>query len=151
MTLPPYTPPPPKDERGPFFWVALGCGGCAGGLVVFVFAVVALVMVVIRHSTPVRETVQMANEDARVAAALGTPVKPGYLFIGNISSDDHEGAVDLRFDIEGPRGGARMIVAGRKIDGEWAYSRITVKPEDGGAVIEVVSLPEPTSTDSPGG
>jgi hypothetical protein len=131
-TLPPYTPPPPvKEGRGVLFWVATGCGGCLVGLVIFVVAIYAIVVGAMKNSTPVAETLKRAQADPRVVAALGEPIKTGYLFTGKLNVNDSDGTADIRYPIVGPKGKATVSVVAAKNHGKWEYQEIMVAPQNG--------------------
>jgi hypothetical protein len=131
-TLPPYNPPPPiKEGRGVLFWVAMGCGGCLTGLVIFVVAVYAIVVGAMKHSAPVEETLRRAKADPRVVAALGEPIETGFLFTGKLNVNDRDGGADIRYPIVGPKGKATVTVVAMKNNDKWEYQEIIVAPQNG--------------------
>jgi hypothetical protein len=138
MTLPPYNPPPPlKEGKGPFFWIALGCSGCLTGLLIFIVLIYLIVATAMRQSTPLKTGLDAAAKDPRVIAALGEPVEGGYLFLGNISVEQNDGKADIRNSVSGPKGKGMLHIVGTKKDGVWTYQQMTVTP-DGGAPIDLL-------------
>src|SRR5437016_12467194 len=80
-------PPGPRWGR----WLLIGCGGfivlfvlCVGGLVLFVFGA-------FRSSDVVRTAVAQAEANPDVRAALGTPLKVGWLVSGSMNLDNNGG------------------------------------------------------------
>ena len=83
-TAPP-PPPPPAKKSGCWKWGALGClaviviGAIGiGVLVVFVFGA-------IKSSDVYKEALSRAQNDPRVIAALGSPIKSGFFLSGNVN------------------------------------------------------------------
>jgi hypothetical protein len=131
-TLPPYNSPAPvREGRGILFWVAAGCSGCLLVLVAFVAAVYFGVVVLMKASTPVTETMERARKDPRVVAALGEPIKTGYFFRGTLNTEDEYGRADIAFPISGPKDEARVRVVATKVNGGWSFQTMTVDPDKG--------------------
>ena len=70
--------------------------------------------------------VAAVGQDARVAAALGTPVSA----VKRACSLDVD-SFDCTMMLSGPRGIARLEATARKTAGRWTYSRLQVMPEQG--------------------
>jgi Cytochrome oxidase complex assembly protein 1 len=139
MTLPPHNPPPPaKPGKGPFFWIALGCGGCLTGVVIFVAAVYLIASAAMRQSTPLKAGLEAARKDPRVIATLGEPIETGFLFLGNINVENDDGKADIRVSLSGPKGDGMLHVVATKKDGVWTYQQMTATP-DGGTPIDLLT------------
>lgn len=94
----------------------------------------------IKQSPPYRTALAAARENPEVVEALGEPIEPGFMAIGefNVSADD-TGRADITIPISGPRGkGAIHVsgVAGPGADG-WEYTRMTVVIEGTGEEIDL--------------
>jgi len=138
-TAPP-PPPPPAKKSGCWKWGALGClaviviGAIGiGVLVVFVFGA-------IKSTDVYKEALSRAQNDPRVIAALGSPIKSGFFLSGNVNVNNNNGTANFSFPISGPKGkGSVHAVATRDSSG-WHYSELTATP-DGGSTINLMSSP----------
>ena len=138
-TAPP-PPPPPAKKSGCWKWGALGClaviviGAIGiGVLVVFVFGA-------IKSTDVYKEALSRAQNDPRVIAALGSPIKSGFFLSGNVNVKNSGGTADISFPISGPKGkGSVHAVATRDSSG-WHYSELTATPENG-STINLMSSP----------
>lgn len=107
-------------------WVAAVCCLVAlsffigiGGLIVF--GVKAM------KSSPVyTDALARAESAPAVATALGTPVKDGYLFTGNISESDSSGSAHFMIPISGPKGSGVLSVSATRSLGAWHLNNLTV-------------------------
>ena len=121
----------PERKRGVGLWIALGCGIAFVGLVAFVVFILFVVVGSMRGSTPYRDAVARAQNDPRVQAALGTPVKPGLFVSGSINTQNRDGDAKLDIPLSGPKGKATMRVVATKARGRWDYNQIIVTPKNG--------------------
>lgn len=96
----------------------------------FVFAIYTLVTGLIKSQKPYQEPLAMAQADARVAAALGTPIEEGLFPNGNIntssSSGGSSGSASFRIPIHGPNGRGTIEVEASMSSGVWSYSTLDV-------------------------
>ena len=132
------TPPPPPQQVPPAAksngcW-KFGLIGCAIVLVLGAIGVAALVFGifgVIKRSDVYTEARNRAVADPRVIAALGQPIKAGWLVSGSVSVKDRSGNANLGFQISGPKGDGHVeAVASRDLE-RWTFSTLTVKPSSG--------------------
>jgi|SRR6185436_6397956 len=121
----------PERKRGVGTWIALGCGIAFIGLIAFVVFILFVVFGSMRSSTPYREAVARAQNDPRVQAALGTPVKPGFLVSGSINTQNRDGDAKLDIPLSGPKGSGTLRVVATKTRGHWDYNQIIVTPKNG--------------------
>jgi len=84
-----------------------------------------------RQSTPYRDSVARAQNDPRVRAALGTPVKPGLFVSGSINTQNRDGDAKLDIPLSGPKGSGTLRVVATKTRGQWDYNRMIVTPKNG--------------------
>ena len=150
----PRIPPSPSEQRSQKSWfrrnwgwvVALGClsplllaGGCVAALVFTVFSA-------IRATDVYEDAIVRAQNDPRVIAELGRPVKVGWWMTGNVSLDGDRGTADFSLPLNGSRNRAMLQVEARRDGGGWDYSVLRVQVRNGG----VIDLAPPLSS-SPAG
>ncbi|MGH9422332.1 MAG: cytochrome c oxidase assembly factor Coa1 family protein [Thermoanaerobaculia bacterium] len=134
-----YTPPagaPPQAQKsGSGCWKALAIG-CSVVIVLGAAALVGLfifVFSVIKRTDVYREAYHRASSDPRVIAALGTPIEKGWWVFGSVRMDNDSGNANFNFPISGPKGNARVHVVA-SFNGNWTYTRLVVKPDNGGDI-----------------
>jgi hypothetical protein len=137
---------PVKKRTSPWVWVGLGCGVLILGVIGFLVFIFTVVFGSMRNSTPYQEAVQRAQNDPRVIAALGTPIKPSYFFSGSINTRNGDGDAKFEIPLRGPKTQAWLHVVATKSAGKWTYDRMTVTPK-GGTAIDL--LTKPRGTDLP--
>ena len=138
MTPPPQPLPlPPPKSNGCWKFALIGCG-----IVVLLAAIGAAGLVfgifgVIKRSDVYTEAKNRAAADSRVIAALGQPIKTGWMVSGSVNISNGSGNANLGFSISGPKGEAQVnAVATREFD-RWNFTTLKVKPS-GGSVIDVL-------------
>lgn len=124
MTSDPYGQP--KKSTSPWVWVGIGCGVLLLGTVAFVGFIVFVVFGSMRGSEPYKDALAQAQTDPRVLAALGSPVRAGYLFSGSINVKNSDGEAELTIPISGPKGKGDLRVKGTKSLGKWTYQEMRV-------------------------
>jgi len=95
---------------------------CGGGFVL----IFTLVFGAIKSSDAYQGALTRAQADARVVAALGSPVEGGLLVTGNINVSGSTGHADLSIPISGPNGSAMIYAAADKSAGQWQYTTLDV-------------------------
>jgi hypothetical protein len=133
-------PLPVKKRTSPWVWVGIGCGVLILGVVGFLVFIFTVVFGSMRGSMPYQEAVQRAQNDPRVIAALGTPIKPSYFFSGSISTRDGNSEAKFEIPLRGPKGQGWLHVVGTKTGSKWEYTRMTVTPK-GGSEIDLMTKP----------
>jgi len=118
-------------RTNPWVWVGIGCGLAVVGLVVFIFFLFTAIFGSMRASDPYQKALRRAQNDPRVIAALGTPVKAGFFVSGSINVKNHDGDAKLDIPISGPKGTAKLHVTATKTAGRWYYNRMFVMPKNG--------------------
>lgn len=103
----------------------IGCG-CAGLLLVGLLAVGGIFFVImktLKSSDAYTESIAAVESNEEAVAALGTPVKPGFMPTGNVSINNGEGEVDFTIPVSGPTGKGIIRVKGTKFPGSsvWIY------------------------------
>lgn len=137
------TPPPQPIPQAPR--QSSGCGklaliGCAIVFVLGIIGVAALVFGVfgvIKKSTVYTEARDRAAADPRVIAAIGEPIKTGWMVSGSINIRNRTGNANLGFPISGPKGGAHVDGVATLEADRWSFTTLTVKP-DNSATIDIL-------------
>ncbi len=112
----------------------VGCG-CLG-LIALMIAGVAIiffgVMGVIKKSDTYSDTLALMQTHPEAIAALGEPIEPGFMLMGNISIQNGEGAADLTIPVSGPKGSGTMRVVADKPSGSssWNYTTRELRLDD---------------------
>ncbi|HKR64108.1 MAG TPA: cytochrome c oxidase assembly factor Coa1 family protein [Thermoanaerobaculia bacterium] len=121
-----------KDRKlGPVAWIAIGCGAVFFSVLAFVAFIVFVTFGSLRSSTPYKTAVALAQNDERVIAALGKPIRTGYLFQGSLNTANGNSDATYSIPLRGPKGGAILDVkAQKKMDGAWRYDVIKVTVKD---------------------
>lgn len=133
MTPPPPQPLPqaPRQSSGCAKLALIGCAivfllGILGvaGLVFGVFGV-------IKRSAVYTEARDRAAADPRVIAALGQPIKTGWMVSGSIDIRNRSGHANLGFPITGPKDSAHVDGVATLEADRWTFTTLTVKPDHG--------------------
>jgi len=109
--------------------VPLGCVAILAALAAFVGLVLTIAMGGVKATDAYREAVDRAKSSPQVHAALGEPVKEGWLVSGNVHVSGPSGDADLSIPLSGPRGKGTLYATARKQAGRWRYSVLEVGVE----------------------
>src|SRR3954469_14909092 len=134
----PNQPRPGWWSRNWKWFVPTGC--CLTPLVVFgCFAafIILVVFAAMKQSDAYKMAVARAKSDARVTAALGTPVEEGWYLSGNTNVNGGSGNADISIPISGPKGKGTIYAVATKSAGEWTYSKLVVKIDSTGETIDL--------------
>ncbi len=122
--------------------VMFGCGGC-GILVVlgalFAAGIFAAIMGVMRQSDAYTETISHARASVELKVALGEPIEPGWMMMGNININNDAGHADITIPFSGPKGEASVHVVATKTHGAWKYEVMTATISKGGAEVDLLN------------
>jgi hypothetical protein len=136
------TPQPAQPQRGwwsrNWKWVLpVGCLSIIIVCLAFVAVIMAIVFGAIKSSDAYSTALRTAQQDPRVIAALGTPIKPGFYVTGNVNVDNDRGTASIDFPISGPNGKASVHAEAEKSSGKWTYSVMEARVE-GGPTIDLL-------------
>ncbi len=132
-------------------WV-LGC--IAGPLILIAgcFALMGGAFFWAKNSSPSKSTLERARRNPAVVAALGTPIKAGFLGSTQVSTKVVNGVsvteALLTTPLTGPKDRGRLEVVGLKREGRWIYSRLEVVIDRTGQRIDL-RTPEEASEPTP--
>jgi hypothetical protein len=128
---PPAGPPPGTPPRRGWFgrnwkWfvplvIVLPIIVCCGGIT----TIMGVAFGAIKSSEPYKYAVAQAEANPQVVAALGTPIKTGFMVSGNINLNNDAGNADLSIPVSGPKGSGTIHVVGTKTGGVWTYNSVT--------------------------
>ena len=119
------------NKTSPWVWAGIGCVAAVVGVVAFVAFIVFVVFASIRSATPYNDALTRAKSDPRVIAALGSPVKAGFMITGSMKTENDTGTANITIPISGPKQSARIAIIGYKQGGRWSYTQMVVTPERG--------------------
>ena len=123
--------PPPLPGARPAGWmnrnwkwlVPLFCLLVLTGIGGF-FAVLVTLM---KSSDAYSGAVARASSNPAVIEALGTPIKDGLFFTGNISENNSSGSANLVIPISGPKRTASLYVSATRSLGKWHFDGLVVE------------------------
>lgn len=101
----------------------------------FVFGIISLIFGAIKSSGPYQHAITRAQSDPAVIAALGEPIRAGWLVQGNINVNGASGDADLAIPLDGPRADGTLYVVAEKRAGEWRYDTVAVNVEGGQRIV----------------
>ena len=128
------------------WFVPVGCLGILICVVALVAVCIGIGYMMITSSAPYQAAVSAAQSDPRVIAALGSPMKQGLLFSGNIKENTawslaggntNSGWAEFHIQIHGPKGKGKLHVVGLEANGKWTYQTLTIEIE---ATKEIIDL-----------
>lgn len=91
----------------------------------------------LKSNDPYRDSIAAVEANPDAIAALGEPIKPGFIPTGNINIDNGEGTVDFSIPVSGPLGKGAIRVVGTKAAGSstWVYETWQLEVEGSEAPI----------------
>lgn len=95
----------------------------------------------------VKEAMAEVRSNARVTAALGSPVTCGTAIRGTANETD--GIAALQFDVSGSTGKGTIAVEGKKTRGEWGVTMLELRPAAGDRISLTADLESRTGIDTP--
>jgi hypothetical protein len=143
---PPASPPPPSSppnwwQRNWKWFVPTGCLTLIALAVTFVVCIVLIVFGALKSTDTYKTAVSRAKANPRVQELIGTPIETGWLVSGSTNVTAGSGSSELTIPIEGPRGKGNIYVVATKSAGQWEYSKMLVKVEGSGEVIDLNGRP----------
>ncbi|MGV3623517.1 MAG: cytochrome c oxidase assembly factor Coa1 family protein [Archangium sp.] len=105
----------------------LCCGSFAGSIFFGVGAA-------IKNSGAYKQAITLAEGDADVQDALGTPLTGGLMVTGKLKNESFNGTADFNVAVEGPKGKGTLHVVGTSKSGVWDLSVVDVAPERGDVI-----------------
>src|SRR4051812_14689782 len=114
----------PRRKPGIVGWIGCGCFAlvlaCSGlATAAFIFTTG-----IIRNSEPYQVALKRASADPQVQAALGTPIKQGWLPSGSVSVSGTHGNADLAIPLRGPKGSGKVFAVAHRDMDLWVFERL---------------------------
>ena len=100
--------------------------------------IVYLIFGLVKSSETYKQAVAKAKTNSAVMEALGSPIKEGFLFAGNINISGSSGEADLAIPISGPKGKATIYAVATRSAGIWTFSRLEVAIRESGERIDLL-------------
>ncbi len=135
---PPISPlsPPPKPNFASRHWKLTVVLACLAGLLFLagIFGLVVLLMKGMKSSSVYSGAMAKAESSPTAIAALGTPMKDGFFFIGGINEETTEsstetnssGNAEFVVPVSGPKGSGHLSFHATRGQGEWHYDDLTL-------------------------
>ncbi len=118
-----------RRERRTWVIVVSVVAGVVLLCVLFVAGLVAFFALSVKSSEPYQHAQSVAVRDARVAAALGTPVVMKWYVSGSFSMSGSSGNAEFEIPVSGSRNKGTLYVTGKKSAGRWSYQRLELEVE----------------------
>lgn len=97
-----------------------------GMIVGFFFLIFTTVFGLMKSSEPYKFAMSRANSSAEIRTALGSPIEPGMMMSGNISTTNSSGHASMAIPISGPKGEGTLHVEADRSGGIWTYNTLEV-------------------------
>ena len=103
-----------------------------------VLAFVSALFGMIKSSDAYQHPLQQAQRSPAAIAALGEPIRPGWLVMGNISVNGPSGEANLQIPLDGPKASGDLFVEAKKSAGAWSYQNLVLQLDGGGQRIDLL-------------
>lgn len=144
-------PPLPRRSAEPGWWernwkwaVPVMVAGLLALFAAFLLAIFGGVLGMMKSSDAFKVAMQRAQASPAAQAALGSPIRDGWLVTGNIRVDGATGEANLAIPVSGPKGEGDLYLEATKSAGEWTFQTLALKP-DAGPRIDLLQEPAPAS------
>jgi hypothetical protein len=107
------------------------------GLVAAVAGLALMIVALLKGSSVYQGALGRIKPHPAVIAALGTPVREGFLFTGSIHIVNSSGEADLTIPFSGPKGEATAYVHATRSFGAWHYDRLIIETSVGNTRIDL--------------
>ncbi len=124
MSDQPVSPPPPSEGSNKKVLKVVGLS-CLGILILGVLGIGGCVYAGLqgfKQNDPYKHAIEFVTTNESAKAALGEPIKAGFMPSGSISVNNGVGEADWNISVSGPKGKGVIKVIGTKSAGVWTYS-----------------------------
>ena len=111
------------------------------GLVASVAGLALAIVALLKGSSVYQGALVRIKPHPAVIAALGEPVREGFLFTGSIRIVNSSGEADLTIPLSGPKGEATAFVHATRSSGAWRYDRLIIETSAGNNRIDLSEKP----------
>jgi len=105
-----------------------------GAMLAFMSAIFGM----IKSSDAYQYPLQQARRSPAAIAALGEPMDPGWLVMGNINVNGPSGDANLQIPLTGPKASGDLFVEAKKSAGAWSYQTLVLQLDEGGKRIDLL-------------
>jgi len=92
----------------------------------------------VKSSDAYQLAMQRVQASPAAAAALGTPIREGWLVMGNIQINGPSGAANLQIPVSGPAGEGDVFVEATKAAGAWNLQTLVLQLDAGDERIDLL-------------
>lgn len=82
-----------------------------------------------QRDAPVLQANERATSSAELKAMLGSPLRVTLLAVESKDQADTAAPAVYRFEVSGPEGRRRLVVAGQRVRKRWVYERFQIEQE----------------------
>ena len=107
----------------------------------FVASIFFFVFSMMKSNDAYQHSMDVARHDARVVAALGTPIEEGWFVSGSFDESGGSGQAQFSIPVSGPKGAGTIYVEARKSAGEWRYSTLVLEVDGSGKRVDLLPTP----------
>lgn len=112
---------------------------------------IALVLTLMKSSDAYSGALVRAESSPAAIAVLGTPIKDGFFFNGNISENNSSGSANLTIPISGPNGTANLYVSATRSSNKWQFNELVVEMDKTKQRIDILDTNQLPATTSAAG
>jgi hypothetical protein len=107
------------------WFVPSSCIGFIGLVSTFIL-IIYFVFGFMKSSDVYENALDQVRRSTAVKEALGSPLKEGLMFSGNIKVSGSSGKADLSIPLAGPKGKGTIYATATKIAGKWEFSSLAL-------------------------
>lgn len=144
------TPPPMPIARNGGWWqrhwrwavpalAALGLGLFAAFLLLILSAIFGMM----KSSDAYRQAMSRLHASPAATAALGAPLREGWLTLGNIEVNGPSGEASLQIPVSGSLGEGDLYVEAEKAAGAWTFHTLVLQLDADGRRIDLLEEAQP--------
>ncbi len=120
----------------------LSCAGICGGCAMFFNRAATEVTAAIALTPVQNAALEAVRDDQQVKDKLGEPLPEVFAYEREGSGELKPANENFSFNLEGPKGSAKVLCSATQVDGVWKLTAITVQTDDGATF----NVPPPAAT-----
>jgi hypothetical protein len=107
----------------------------------FIGAIFFFVFSMMKSNDAYQHALESARHDPQVVAALGEPIKDGWLVTGHFEESGGAGQAQFSIPLSGPKGAGTLYVEARKSTGAWNYAAMVLQVDGSATRIDLLANP----------
>lgn len=136
-----FQQPVPQQQKGCLgrnwkWMLPVGCLGVILAVVAVVGGIVLVTMSAIKSSDVYKGALEKARSNPEAVAALGEPIKDGWLVQGNVNFSGQNGTANIQIPVSGPKSSGTIQARATYEGDAWVYERLDLFVKSG----ETISL-----------